>query len=74
MRNRSRRALARVSENVVRSTLALGFVRARCTARCSATMVFPVPAEPDTLAGPVYSRSTIARWAGCRKMLHLSQG
>ena len=26
--------------------------RARCTARCSATMVLPVPAEPETRAGP----------------------
>ena len=46
-------ALARVSEKVVSRTLALAFERARNTARCRATIVFPVPAEPDTLAGPV---------------------
>ena len=46
-------ALARVSEKVVSRTRAFGFVRARWTARCSATMVLPVPAEPETRAGPV---------------------
>ena len=42
-------------------TRASGFRRARYTARCRATMVLPVPAEPDTRAGPAYSRSTIRR-------------
>ena len=41
-----RSAFARMSENVVSSTRASGFARARKTARCSATIVFPVPAEP----------------------------
>ena len=47
-----RSALARVSVNVVSRTLASGFVRARWAARCRATMVLPVPAEPETRAGP----------------------
>ena len=46
-------ALANVSEKVVSRTRASGFVRARWTARCSATMVLPVPAEPETRAGPL---------------------
>ena len=45
--------LASVSEKVVSSTRASGFVRARWTARCRATMVLPVPAEPETRAGPL---------------------
>jgi hypothetical protein len=36
----------------------LGFTRARWTARCTATMVFPVPAERETRAGPAQLRST----------------
>ena len=36
------------------------FCRARCTARCSATTVLPVPAEPATRAGPAKSLSTIS--------------
>ncbi len=47
-----RSAFASVSENVVSSTRASGFVRARWAARCSATIVLPVPAEPETRAGP----------------------
>ena len=46
-------AFARVSEKVVSNTLASGLVRARKTARCSATIVLPVPAEPETRAGPL---------------------
>src|SRR6218665_1918362 len=38
-------ACASVSEKVVKSTRLSGWLRARNTARCSATMVFPVPAE-----------------------------
>jgi len=68
------RCFARVIEKVVSNTWASGFVRARWTARCSATIVLPVPAEPDTRAGPLYSRSTISRWAGCRNTIHFSQG
>ena len=29
-------------------------------------MVFPVPDDPETRAGPLYERSTNWRWAGCR--------
>jgi hypothetical protein len=47
-----RRAFARVSEKVLSNTLASGLVRARKTARCRATIVLPVPAEPATRAGP----------------------
>jgi hypothetical protein len=39
-------------ENVVSRTFAPGFCRASATARCTATIVFPVPAEPDTRAAP----------------------
>ena len=42
--------------------------------RCRATIVFPVPAEPETLAGPLKSCSTICRCAGCRNTDHFSQG
>ncbi len=48
-----RRAFASMCENVVSKTRAFWLARARKTARCSATIVFPVPAEPETLAGPV---------------------
>ena len=44
-------AWARASEKVVSSTLAPALARARRTARCSATMVLPVPAEPETRGG-----------------------
>ncbi len=54
----TRNALARVSEKVVSNTLAEGLARARCTARCRPTTVFPVPAEPEIRAGPEYARST----------------
>ena len=37
-------------------------------------MVFPVPAEPETRAGPLYAASTIRRCAGCRKTVHFSHG
>ena len=47
-RSLARRAFARGSENVVNKTRACGFVRARWAARCSATIVFPVPAVPET--------------------------
>ena len=68
------RACAKVSEKVVSNTLVLGLARARKTARWSATMVFPVPAEPEIRAGPLYSRSTNCRCAGWRKTVHFSQG
>ena len=71
---RVRSAVANASEKVASSTRLSGCARARCTALWSATMVFPVPAEPETRAGPVYSRSTSCRWAGCRKTVHFSQG
>ena len=46
--------LASVSEKVVSSTRASGLdLMARCAVRCRATTVLPVPAEPDTLAGPL---------------------
>ena len=72
--SRVRSASASAVENVVRSTRASGCVRARWTARCSATMVLPVPAEPDTRAGPWKLRLTICRCAGCRKTVHFSHG
>ena len=40
---------------------------ARNAARCRATIVFPVPADPETLAGPLKFLSTRLCWAGCRK-------
>jgi hypothetical protein len=52
-------ALARASEKVVSSTRALGLARARKAARCSATMVLPVPAEPETRAGPLFDEGTL---------------
>ena len=53
----------------------VGIRRARCTARCSATMVLPVPAEPATRAGPAdRSARPAARCAGCRKTAHFSHG
>ena len=64
---RVRSAAASASEKVASSTRLSGCARVRCTARCSATMVLPVPAEPETRAGPLYYRSTSCRWAGCRK-------
>jgi len=67
-------ALASVSEKVVSNTRASGCRRARCTARCRATIVLPVPADPATRAGPENSRSTIWRWARCKKTVHFSQG
>jgi hypothetical protein len=48
-----RRALASVSENVVSSTRLFGCLRARYAARCTATIVLPVRAEPETCAGPL---------------------
>ena len=71
---RVRSAAASASENVASSTRLSGYARARCTALWSATMVLPVPAEPETRAGPLCSRSTSCRWAGCRKTVHFSQG
>ena len=56
---RVRSAAARASEKVASSTRRSGCVRARCTARWRATMVFPVPADPATRAG----RCTAARRA-----------
>jgi hypothetical protein len=64
---------ARGSENVVKSRRAWGFLQASATVRCSATTVFPVPAEPDTRAGPANRRSTTARCEGCRKTPHRAQ-
>ena len=69
-----RRSLASTSEIVVSRIRACGFLRAKCTARCTATIVFPVPAEPDTRAGPEYSRSTHWRCSGCKNTSHLSHG
>ena len=43
-------------------------------ARCRATMVLPVPAEPETRAGPLKSRSTHSRCSGWRKTVHFSHG
>ena len=54
-------------ENVVSSTRGSRMRRARWTARCSATIVLPVPAEPETRAGPLKARSTRARCAGMQK-------
>ena len=62
------------SEKVASSTRASGEDLASRTARCSATMVLPVPAEPATRAGPAKSFSTISRCEGWRKTIHLSQG
>ena len=69
-----RRALASASEKVVSRTRASGFARARCAARWSATMVFPVPAEPAMRAGPPKRRSTSWRCAGWRKTVQRSHG
>ena len=70
---RARSAAASASENVASSTRVSGCARARRTARWSVTMVLPVPAEPETCAGPLYSRSTSCRWAVRRKTVHFSQ-
>ena len=59
---------------VVSSRRACGFLRASATARCSATTVLPVPAEPATRAAPANSRSTMARCDGCRKTPQRSHG
>jgi hypothetical protein len=50
---RLRRARASMSEYVVSRTRASGFFLAKNTARCSATIVLPVPAEPEMRAGPL---------------------
>ena len=65
---------ASTSENVASNTRASSCSRATCTALCSATIVLPVPADPVTRAGPLYSRSTKCCWSGWRKTIHLSQG
>ena len=52
----------------------VGRVCASRTARCSATTVLPVPAEPATRAGPRSPVSTISRWEGWRKTIHFSHG
>ena len=67
-------ASARGSEKVVMRTRASGEARPRWTARCSATMVLPVPAEPVTRVGPVAVRSTSSRCAGWRNTAHFSNG
>ena len=48
----ARQGSASGSENVVSRTRPSGACRARRTARCSATTVLPVPADPETRAGP----------------------
>ena len=67
-------ATASGSENVVSSTRASGLLSARRAARCRATTVLPVPAEPVTRTGPSNSRSTKSRCEGWRKTIHFSQG
>ena len=65
-----RRSAARFLLNVVNSTSLPspgGSRSTRCLTRCSATIVLPVPGPPLTRAGPLYERSTILRWSGCRK-------
>ncbi len=54
-------ALAKALENVVSNTRALGLARARWTARCSATIVFPVPVVPATRAGPLNLITAVGR-------------
>ncbi len=73
-RSFTRSAFASASEKVVSSTRLSGLARARWTARCSATMVFPVPADPAIRAGPLKRRSTSSRCAGWRNIVHFSQG
>ena len=73
-RSLMRRAAARVSVKVVRRTRAAGSRRARWAARWRATTVLPVPAEPETRAGPVKARSTKSRCEGWRKTVQASQG
>ena len=67
-------ALASVSEKVVSKTRASAFSLAKCTARCNATIVLPVPAEPETRAGPLKSFSTSSCWSGWRNTVHFSHG
>ena len=55
-RSLMRRAAARVSVKVARRMRAAGSRRARWAARWRATTVLPVPAEPETRAGPVKAR------------------